>query len=105
KSGMSPLPLVAQLAQLDEHGTCVGFLADLREFLAQPRDDLGVLQPEEGVDALLLAERGDTRGGRILRARRGQRVRGLGIAGLPVEREAEVARHVLVSWVYARGVG
>ena len=59
----------------------------------------------EGVHALLLAERGHARGGRVHGTRRGQRMRGLGIARLAVEREAEVARHVLVPRVHARIVG
>src|SRR6267154_5281111 len=49
-------PAVTELPQLQEHGARVRTLADLRERLAQPRDDLWALQPEEGVDALLLAE-------------------------------------------------
>src|SRR5215469_3730578 len=52
------LPAVAQLAQPDEHGARVRLLTELGKGLAQPRDDGRVLQPEEGVDALFLAERG-----------------------------------------------
>src|SRR2546430_10730868 len=61
-------PAVTELPQLQEHGARVRTLADLRERLAQPRDDLWVLQPEEGVDALLLAESRHPGRGRVVRS-------------------------------------
>ena len=66
------LPLVAQLAQLHEYGLRGRALADVRELLAQPRDDVRTLQPQEGVDALLLGECRDRHGGRLVAARRGE---------------------------------
>ncbi len=95
-------PAVTQLAQLQEHGARVGALADVRERLPEPCDDLGILQAEEGVDALLLAESGHLRRGRVMPARLGEQPNGVLIAGLAVERELEVARQVLVARVYAR---
>ena len=72
--------------------------------LAQPRDDLRVLQPQERIHALLFAKRRDARGRRLLRARRRQRLRGIGIARLAIEREREIARHVLMPGIHARGI-
>src|ERR1700736_738004 len=59
-------PAVAQLAQLHEHGARIGTLADVRKRFPQPRDDRGILQPQERVDALLLAGGGHRRSGRVV---------------------------------------
>src|SRR5207248_11328871 len=79
-------------------------LADLRERLAQPRDDLWVLQPEEGVDALLLAESRHPGRGRVVPARLLEPPRGVLVARLAVDGELEVARAVLMAGGDARVV-
>src|SRR5256886_16957396 len=95
-------PAVTELPQLQEHGARVRTLADLRERLAQPRDDLWVLQPEEGVDALLLAEGRHPGRGRVVPARLLEPPCGVLVALLAVESDLEVARGVLLAGVDAR---
>ncbi len=54
-------PLVAQLAEPDEHGLGVGVVGEIGERLAQARDHARAVEPEEGVDLLLERERRDQR--------------------------------------------
>src|SRR5262245_21085965 len=57
----SALPLVAELAQLQEHGLGVGLLRQVGKRFTQPLDHRRALQAEEGVDLLLQRQGGDQR--------------------------------------------
>ena len=72
--------------------------------LAQPRDDFGILQPQERIHAFLFAERRDARCRRVVILRGLERLRGLRVAGLAIEREREIARHVFMARIHTRGV-
>src|SRR5262249_14264072 len=97
-------PAIAQLAQPHEYGLRIRALADVRKGFAQPRDHRWVLQPEEGVDALLLAERGHRRLRRVVMTRLTEQAPRVLVARLAIEREFEVACQVLVTRVDASGV-
>src|SRR5579875_789711 len=84
------LPLVPQLAELQEYRLRIGMLADVGEALAQARDDRGALQAQERVDALLLPEGRHRCSSRILVAATREERGRLHVAGLAIEREFEV---------------
>ena len=99
-----PSPLIAQLAQLNKHRACVGALAEVWECVTQTRDDGGALESEERVDVLLFPEGRNGNCGGILLARLSQQGCGARVVGLPIEREFEIACHVLVPRKHTRTI-
>src|SRR5438093_3733921 len=69
-------PSVAQLPKPEEHRLRIGLFGQVRKTFAQLRDHARAGEAKEGVDALLLVERGDDRGRRVVaRHPRQQRLR------------------------------
>src|SRR5580704_17609589 len=80
-------------------------LTHFRKLLTQAGDDLRVGEAQEGVDAFLLAERGDRGRRRVMAPGELEELAGCLIARLAIERELEVARQVLVPGIDLRVVG
>src|SRR5690606_9768850 len=99
------LPAVAKLAELQEHGACVGLVGQIGEGLAEPGDHRRALEPEEGVDLFLETEVRDEGSVRILALDASKQGLGAGVVGLAIERKAQVVLDVVVAWIDACGVG
>lgn len=94
-----PSPPVAQFPQPGEHGPGIRLVRQVGKIFAQPGNDAGTAQAQEGVDSFFVLECDDSRFRRIVLGDGRQKSFCGGVVGLAVQSEPEIVLDVVMAGI------